>query len=83
MKEFVGVIIVWIAPWFGIMIVDWILRRYRYNAAELQRRDSGSIYYAGKSGVNWNAIIAFVAGSCARPWPSPRRRHRSISPSTG
>ena len=53
MKEFVGVIIVWIAPWFGIMIVDWLLRKYRYNAAELQRRDAGSLYFAGKSGVNW------------------------------
>ena len=32
MKEFVGVIIVWIAPWFGIYIMDWILRKYRYSA---------------------------------------------------
>jgi NCS1 family nucleobase:cation symporter-1 len=62
MKEFVGVIIVWIAPWFAIMTVDWLLRKYRYNAAELQRRDSGSLYYAGKSGVNWNGIISFVVG---------------------
>ena len=62
MKEFVGVIIVWIAPWFAIMLVDWMMRKNRYNAAELQRRDSGSLYYSGKSGVNWNAIIAFVVG---------------------
>lgn len=62
MKEFVGVIIVWIAPWFAIMMIDWIMRRYRYNAAELQRQDSGSIYYVGASGINWNAITAFVVG---------------------
>jgi nucleobase:cation symporter-1, NCS1 family len=62
MKEFVGVIIVWIAPWFAIMMVDWMMRRYRYNAAELQRPDAGSIYHVGRSGVNWNGIIAFVAG---------------------
>jgi purine-cytosine permease-like protein len=62
MKEFVGVIIVWIAPWFAIMMVDWIMRRYRYNASELQRRDSGGLYWVGKSGINWSAIIAFVAG---------------------
>ena len=62
MKEFVGVIIVWIAPWFAILMVDWLLRKYRYNASELQRNDSGSLYYVGKLGISWNAIIAFVVG---------------------
>ncbi len=62
MKEFVGVIIVWIAPWLGIYLVDWFLRRYRYNAAELQRTDGDGLYFTGSSGVHWNAIIAFVAG---------------------
>ncbi len=62
MKEFVGVIIVWIAPWFAIMIVDWMMRRFRYNAAELQRQDSGGLYHGGRSGVNWNAMVAFFAG---------------------
>jgi purine-cytosine permease-like protein len=62
MKEFVGVIIVWIAPWFAIMFVDWLLRKYRYNAQELQRRDSDGLYFVGRTGVNWNAIAAFVVG---------------------
>ncbi len=62
MKEFVGVIILWIAPWLGVYLTDWIMRRYRYNAAELQRTDKGSLYYVGATGINWNAIIAFVAG---------------------
>ncbi len=62
MKEFVGVIIVWIAPWFAIMLIDWIMRRYRYNAAELQRQDAGSLYYVGRDGINWSGIAAFVAG---------------------
>lgn len=61
MKEFVGVIIVWIAPWFGIFITDWILRKFRYNPSELQRTDSEGIYY-GRAGFNWNAIAAFVIG---------------------
>ena len=65
MKEFVGVIIVWIAPWFGIYVMDWILRRYRYNPAELQRTDRDGIYYGGRSGINWNAIVAFVIGLVA------------------
>ncbi len=62
MKEFVGVIIVWIAPWFGVYIIDWIMRRYRYSPAELQRTDRGGIYFVGRTGVNWNAIVAFAIG---------------------
>jgi cytosine/uracil/thiamine/allantoin permease len=62
MKEFVGVIILWIAPWLGIYLVDWLMRKYRYNAAELQRTDKGSLYFSGSTGVNWNAMIAFVVG---------------------
>ena len=62
MKEFVGVIILWIAPWFGIFITDWLLRRYRYNPAELQRTDRNSIYFGQAGGVSWNAIVAFVVG---------------------
>jgi purine-cytosine permease-like protein len=62
MKEFVGVIIVWIAPWLGIYLMDWIMRKYRYSASELQRDDKSGIYYVGRSGVNWNSIVAFVIG---------------------
>ncbi len=62
MKEFVGVIIVWIAPWFGILITDWLLRRYRYSAAELQRTDRRGIYFGSAGGVHWNGIVAFVVG---------------------
>lgn len=61
MKDFVGVIIVWIAPWFGIFITDWILRKYRYSASELQKTDKSSIYWAS-NGFNWNALVAFVFG---------------------
>jgi NCS1 family nucleobase:cation symporter-1 len=62
MKEFVGVIIVWIAPWFGILMVDWLMRKFRYNAAELQRTDKDGLYYVGSTGINWNAIVAFFVG---------------------
>jgi NCS1 family nucleobase:cation symporter-1 len=62
MKEFVGVIIVWIAPWFGILITDWLLRKYRYSAAHLQRTDRDGIYFGSAGGVHWNGIIAFAVG---------------------
>jgi len=64
MKDFVGVIIVWIAPWFGVFVVDWLLRRQRYSASDLQKDDATSLYWAN-GGVNWNAFIAFVLGLIA------------------
>lgn len=65
MLQFVAVIIVWIAPWFGILIADWMMRRFRYNAAELQKTDSSSLYFVGRLGINWNSIIAFIVGLVA------------------
>lgn len=64
MKEFVGVIIVWIAPWFGIFITDWFLRRRHYDAVALQSNDSRGLYY-GQQGFNWSAIAALLAGMTA------------------
>jgi hypothetical protein len=64
MKEFVGVIIVWIAPCFAIFVVDWLLRRQRYSASDLQKDDASSLYWAN-GGINWNAFIAFVLGVIA------------------
>jgi len=65
MKEFVGVIIVWITPWFTVFIIDWLLRGRHYDAAELQRTDRGGLYFTGRFGVNLNAIVAFVLGMVA------------------
>jgi hypothetical protein len=64
MKEFVGVVIVWIAPWFGIFITDWLLRRREYDGVALQDTSKNSRYY-GSFGVNWNAVSAFVVGVVA------------------
>ena len=32
LKDFVEIVIVWIAPWCGIYLTDWLLRRRRCNA---------------------------------------------------
>jgi len=64
MKDFVGVIIVWISPWFGVFIMDWVLRKYRYSAEDLQVEGSESRYW-GTNGFNWNGIVAFGAGVVA------------------
>ena len=61
MKSFVGVVIVWIAPWFGVFIADWLLRGRTYDPLALQDSSKTSRYY-GKAGVNWNGCIAFLVG---------------------
>ena len=64
MKEFVGVVIVWIAPWFGIFITDWLMRARRYDHAALHDASQDSTYF-GSFGVNWNAFSAFIVGVVA------------------
>ncbi|HXQ19910.1 MAG TPA: cytosine permease [Acidimicrobiales bacterium] len=64
LKDFVDVVIVWIAPWAAIFLVDWVMRRYRYVPEELLRTDKGSLYYRN-GGVFWPAIIAQVVGMFA------------------
>jgi len=64
LKDFVDVVIVWIAPWLGIFLVDWWMRRSRYVPAELQRTDKGGLYYR-TAGIYWPAIIAQIVGMFA------------------
>ncbi len=62
--DFVDLVIVWIAPWMAVFLVDWALRRYHYVAAELQRTGRDSLYYR-RGGVYWPAIIAQFLGMAA------------------
>jgi nucleobase:cation symporter-1, NCS1 family len=62
LTDFAGGVVAWIAPWSAIFLVDWSLRRYRYDAAELQRTDSRGIYWR-TGGVHWPGIIAQAAGT--------------------
>jgi nucleobase:cation symporter-1, NCS1 family len=64
LKDFVDVLVIWIAPWCAIFLVDWVLRRYRYSPENLQRTDSTSIYWRS-GGIHWPAIIAQLIGMLA------------------
>jgi nucleobase:cation symporter-1, NCS1 family len=64
LSDFVDVVIVWIAPWSAIFLVDWALRRYRYVPSELQKTDKTSMYWRS-GGVFWPALIAQVVGMFA------------------
>lgn len=63
LTDFVDCVIVWIAPWTAIFLVDWILRRYRYVPGELQK-EKGGLYWRN-GGIHWPAIIAQVVGMFA------------------
>jgi len=62
--DFVDIVIVWIAPWCAIFLVDWILRRYRYAPTELQKTGRDSLYWRS-GGVFWPAWIAQIVGMFA------------------
>jgi NCS1 family nucleobase:cation symporter-1 len=64
LQDFVDVVIVWIAPWCAIFLVDWVLRRYRYVPSELQKTGRDSMYWR-TGGIFWPAIIAQVVGMFA------------------
>jgi NCS1 family nucleobase:cation symporter-1 len=64
LTDFVDLVIVWIAPWGAIFLLDWVMRRYRYVPAELQRTDKGGLYYRN-GGYFWPAIIAQIVGMYA------------------
>ena len=63
LKDFVDLLVIWIAPWCAIFLVDWVLRR-RYSAENLQKTDRSSIYWRS-NGVHWPAIIAQLLGMLA------------------
>jgi nucleobase:cation symporter-1, NCS1 family len=61
---FVDGVIVWIAPWMAVFLMDWGLRRWRYVPSELQRLDADGLYW-GTSGVRWPAVAAQAIGMVA------------------
>jgi purine-cytosine permease-like protein len=64
LSDFVAAVIAWIAPWMAIFLVDWLLRRQRYVPLELQRTDSGGLYWR-RGGVHWPALVAQALGTTA------------------
>ncbi len=64
LSDFVDLVIVWIAPWAAIFLVDWALRRYRYVPSELQKTGRDSLYWHS-GGIFWPALIAQVVGMFA------------------
>jgi nucleobase:cation symporter-1, NCS1 family len=63
LADFLLFIIVWLGPWCAIYLVDWLLRRNRYDSAALLNVRGGRYFRHG--GVHWPAIIAQAVGMVA------------------
>ena len=56
-------IVVWLAPWFAILMTDYLLRGRRYDSLSLRSPRDGLYWRNG--GIHWPAIIAQVVGMVA------------------
>jgi purine-cytosine permease-like protein len=62
-SEFLGLLIVWLSPWLAIYVVDWWLRRGKYDPEALLQSRGGR--YWRKNGFNIPGVVAQVAGMIA------------------
>ncbi|WP_308164315.1 purine-cytosine permease family protein [Nonomuraea sediminis] len=58
LNNFLSLLIIWLAPWAGVYITDWLRRRGRYDAQALFATE-------GPGQIRWPAIIAQVVGMAA------------------
>ena len=63
LSGFLDYIVAWVGPWFAIVLVDWLLRRRRYDRAALVA-ESGGVYWRN-GGINWRAVAALLVGMTA------------------
>ncbi|MGJ8722509.1 MAG: purine-cytosine permease family protein [Salinibacterium amurskyense] len=62
--EFLSMLIVWTAPWCGIFVVDFAMRKWYYNNLDdLFAKHGGAFWYS--NGINWRAVGAWVLGALA------------------
>jgi NCS1 family nucleobase:cation symporter-1 len=63
LSGFLDYIVVWISPWFGILLVDNLLRRGRYDPLSLIAKRGGLYWRDG--GFNWKALLSLALGMFA------------------
>jgi len=61
--DFLEFMLIWISPWVAIYLIDYFLRRGRYDSKSLMETAKGLYYRNG--GVNWPAIVAQLIGMVA------------------
>jgi purine-cytosine permease-like protein len=63
LTDFLLFMIVWIAPWVAIFLIDWYLRRGRYDSRSLLSARAGIYWRHG--GVHLPGVLAQVVGMIA------------------
>jgi NCS1 family nucleobase:cation symporter-1 len=63
-SEFLGLLVVWLAPWFAIYVVDWLLRKGRYDAASLVNVSRQGRYWRS-GGFHVAGVVAQLVGMIA------------------
>ena len=67
LSGFLDYIVVWLAPWFGVLLADYLLRKGRYDRGALAAERGGVYWRSG--GINWSAIVALLLGmGAAMTW---------------
>jgi purine-cytosine permease-like protein len=66
LNNFVALLIVWLAPFAGVWLIDGILRRWQYDpvAIHATKRSQHSVYW-GWNGINVRGFVAMFAGVIA------------------
>jgi NCS1 family nucleobase:cation symporter-1 len=80
-SDFLLLILIWIAPWVSIYLIDYFLRRGRYDSRALLDARPGIYFRNG--GIHWPGIIAMAVGMAAAAswlnaypfWTSPLTNH--------
>jgi NCS1 family nucleobase:cation symporter-1 len=79
--DFLLFMLIWIAPWVSIYLVDFFMRRGRYDSRALL--DTGPGIYFRNGGINWRGLAAMGIGMAAAAswlnaypaWTSPLTNH--------
>lgn len=63
LENFLNILVIWLAPWVAIYLVDWLLRRGRYDAESLFPGGAGErgVYWRS-GGVHVPALVALLLG---------------------
>ena len=61
--NFLGIMVVWLAPWGAIVLIDFYQRGQTYESGEFFKGNSSEYWY--KSGFNPIGMIAWIAGAIA------------------
>ncbi len=60
LNAFIASLGIWLGPWVTIYLVDWLLRRGRYNLKGLADTTGGP--YWGRGGIRWSGLAAMIIG---------------------